>query len=167
MRHGQRQRRVLLHQQHGYTALGVDAHDDGKNLFHQFGRESERGLIEQDQLGLRNQRAANRQHLLLATREVTGQTLAALVQARKIGIDQIEVRFDTAAACQRVAGGDQVFFDRQVLKNAPAFHHMAQALTHQLLRLQRRGGLAVEADAATLQLAVFEHQQARDRFQRG
>ena len=64
--HGQRHGGVLLHQEHAGAALGIDAGDDAENVFGELGAEAERRLVEQDQFGLRNQRAANGQHLLLA-----------------------------------------------------------------------------------------------------
>jgi hypothetical protein len=63
-------------------------------------REAQRGLVEQDQPGAGDQRAADRQHLLLAARQVAGEAVAALVQAREVFIDEVEVGL-LAAPCAR------------------------------------------------------------------
>ena len=52
VRHGQGHGGVLLDQQHRGAALGIDAGDDGEDVFGQLGREAQRGLVEQDELGL-------------------------------------------------------------------------------------------------------------------
>ncbi|MNT05401.1 hypothetical protein D3C72_1400200 [compost metagenome] len=149
VRHGQRDRGVLLHQQHGGAAFGVDAGDDAEDVLGQLGREAERGFVQQNQFRLCDQRAANGQHLLFAARQVAGQALAPLMQARKVGVDQVKVRLgDLRAARKCIGGRHQVFFHRQVFKHAAAFHHMAQSLAHQLLGRNTGGAGAVEAHGA-------------------
>ena len=98
MRHGQGHGGVLLDQQHRGAALGIDAGDDGEDVFGQLGREAQRGLIQQHQRGPGDQGAANGQHLLLAARQVAGQPPAPLVQAREVFIDQVEIGLARAGA---------------------------------------------------------------------
>ena len=57
-------------------------------------REAERRLVEQQQLGLRHQRAADREHLLLAAGQRPALLLLALLQAREERVDAVEVLAD-------------------------------------------------------------------------
>src|SRR5207237_390766 len=84
LRDGERHVGVLLHQQHGGLLLLVDLRDDAEDLLHQQRREPERRLVEEDQPRSRHQRAADRQHLLLAAGEVTGDLPAPLAQPREV-----------------------------------------------------------------------------------
>src|SRR5215472_1759788 len=64
----ERHARVLLDQKHGQLPLFAQPADDAENLLDQQRRQAERGLVEQDHLGLGHQCPANHQHLLLAAR---------------------------------------------------------------------------------------------------
>src|SRR4051812_46599940 len=77
----QRQIGVLLHQQDADAALGADPPHDAEDLLHDQRREAEARLVQQQQLGPQQQRAGDRQHLLLAARERAGLLLPALLQA--------------------------------------------------------------------------------------
>src|SRR3954453_15938370 len=78
---GDRQRhvRVLLHDQHGDPRL-VDLLDDLEAPLDEDRREPHRRLVHEQKLRLRHQRAAHRDHLLLAARESPGQLAPPLVQ---------------------------------------------------------------------------------------
>ncbi|CUI47771.1 Uncharacterised protein [Achromobacter xylosoxidans] len=166
MRHRQRHRGVLLDQQHRHALLAVDARDDGKNGFHQHRRQPQRRLVQQHQLGLRDQRPPDRQHLLLTAGKIARQAAAAFVQPRKISVHQVEIGLGAGPAAERVGRGHQVLLDRQILEHAPSFHHMRQPGAHQVLRPRPRGVAAVEQDAPARQLAILQVEQARHRLQR-
>src|ERR1700736_6249143 len=71
--------RVLLDQEHRYLLLLVDLADHLEDLLDDERRQPQRGLVEQQQARPAHQRAADRQHLLLAPRErAAALALAAL-----------------------------------------------------------------------------------------
>src|SRR6266851_4855691 len=69
--------RVLLDQEHRDLLLLVDLADHFEDLLDDERREAERGLVEQQEARPTHQRAADRQHLLLAA----GERAAALALA--------------------------------------------------------------------------------------
>ena len=88
------------------------------------------------------------------------------MQPRKVVVDHGRVGLPPAAL-ERVAGGDQVFLDREVLEHMAAFAHMGDAAPRQQVRWHLVDGLAQVADRAGAQLADLQRQQAGDRLQRG
>ncbi|CFM03699.1 Uncharacterised protein [Bordetella pertussis] len=167
VRHRQRDRGVLLHQQHRDALLGIDARDDRENALDQHGRQAQRRLVQQHQAGLGDQRPAYRQHLLLAARQIARQPAAPLVQPREVAIHQIEIGARAGAPAQRVGGRHQVLLHGQVLEHPPPFHHVRQPRAHQRLRRAPGRVAALEADGAADQRAILQLQQARHRLQRG
>ena len=164
---GKRHRGVLFDQKHRNSLLPADARDDGEDFFHQFWRQSERRLIQQHQFRLRDQRAADGQHLLLAAGEIAGAAGAPLEQPGEIGIDKIERRLRSAAAGHCVGRSSQIFFNRQILKNPSPFHHMEESAPHQLMRSETRYGIALEQDFTCCDLAIFQFEQIGNGLQRG
>ena len=75
--HAQHLLHVLLDDQHG-EAAGADALDQLEHLLDDDRREAGGRLVEQQQLRLGHQRAADRAHLLLAARHGAGHLVAAL-----------------------------------------------------------------------------------------
>src|SRR5258705_7408712 len=73
---------VLLDDQHGQTA-GPDAIDQLEHLLDQNRRQPGGRLVEQEQLRLGHQRAADRAHLLLAARHAAGELMASLTHPRE------------------------------------------------------------------------------------
>ena len=57
---------VLLDDQHGQAVLSVQGADGVENLARDQGRQAERRLVQHQQARAAHQRAADRQHLLLA-----------------------------------------------------------------------------------------------------
>ena len=127
LRHRQRHDGVLLDQQHGQLLLRNQPLHDAEDLLDQHRRQAERGLVEQHDLGLRHQRAADRQHLLLAAGEVARELVAPLLEQRKVGIDALDAARDLARLALHVAAGDQVLLGGQVLEHAPALEHLGDA----------------------------------------
>ncbi|MNS99259.1 hypothetical protein D3C72_1336570 [compost metagenome] len=89
------------------------------------------------------------------------------MQTRKVAVDQVKIGRRIFAAGERIGGGHQVFFDREVFKHTATFHNVAQAVAHQLLWCQGCRGLAVEVNAAAFDHTVFQRQQARNGLERG
>ena len=92
---------VLLDEQDGDAALAVDAADDVEDLLHQLRRQAERRLVEQHQPRPRHQRAADRQHLLLAARQRAGALVGALLQHREVA-EHASRSWRTPSASRRV-----------------------------------------------------------------
>src|SRR5438105_7760280 len=67
---------VLLDQQDG-RALAVDITNDVEDLVNENGRQSERGLVEEQHLWLGHQPAGDRQNLMLASREGAAELVMA------------------------------------------------------------------------------------------
>ena len=74
---------VLFHEQDGQALLTVDFDNFLENRFNQERGEAEGRLVEHQELGLRHERAANGQHLLLAAAQGAGNLLFAFLQAWK------------------------------------------------------------------------------------
>ena len=67
---GQRLIGILLDEQDG-GATRPDVVNDAENLLHQFGRQPQRGLVEENEPGSCHQRPTDGQHLLLPTAQGT------------------------------------------------------------------------------------------------
>src|SRR5262249_42343659 len=80
---GHRPPPILLHPPHRPLPLAGDRLHDRPQLPHDQGRQPERWLVEHQQGRARHQRAADREHLLLAAAERAGELAPALAQARE------------------------------------------------------------------------------------
>ena len=120
----------------------VDLLDDLGDLVDDLRREPQRRLVEQQQLRAGHQRAADRDHLLLAAGEQPGGLGAPLAQAREQVEHGLELAPALRAAGQRHAARAQVLLDRQPREDAPALGHLDDARAHDLggRRARRRGG---------------------------
>src|SRR5690349_7274447 len=74
--------RVLLDQEHG-GAGAIDLDDGPEDVAHEQRCDAERGLVQQQHARPAHQRAAHRQHLLLAARERARELLSALPEPRE------------------------------------------------------------------------------------
>ena len=81
-------------------------------------------LVHDQQPGLEQQGAADRQHLLLAARELAAAILLALGQARKELIDARDGPRPSAARALRQA---QMLVDRERGPDPPSLRHVADA----------------------------------------
>ena len=115
--------------------------------------------------GPRHQRAADRQHLLLAAGEIAGEP-GALLQAREIVEDHVDVGIDLAVAAGEGAE-PQILQRGHVGDDAAALHHLEDAAADDLVGIDAVDALAVEQDLAAGDLAVLGLEQAGDRLQRG
>ena len=87
--HRRSEAEVLFHQQDGEALLAK--HADGiADLLHDDGRQALGRLVEQQQLGARAQDAGDRQHLLLAARQLGALAGAALLQVGKQSVDLVD-----------------------------------------------------------------------------
>ena len=65
--------------------------DDVEDLLDEDRRQAHRRLVEEEDLGLGHQRAADREHLLLAARQRPGLLRLAFLEAREQAVDPLEV----------------------------------------------------------------------------
>src|ERR1700716_693295 len=80
--HGFGEIEVLLHQQETDTFVS-QSHDQASEFLHHQRREALRRLVEQDHAGVSDQRAGNREHLLLAAGELGSLAAPALGERGK------------------------------------------------------------------------------------
>src|SRR5437588_2246539 len=107
MRDREREVRILLDEEEGRFLLPIDPSDDGEDLLHEQRREPERRLVEQDQFRPRHQRAADGEHLLLPSREISGQPPAEIAQPGKI----VEAHLPIALQLRAVVPGEPAHGD--------------------------------------------------------
>src|SRR5438132_1691258 len=87
----ERMKGVLLDQEDRDPVARVEVAHDGKNLLRDQRRETERGLVEQQETRPSHERARDREHLLLAARERASALVAPFGEPRKEREDAIEV----------------------------------------------------------------------------
>src|SRR5690606_34033997 len=163
----QRRLGVLLDEQHAGAPLAVDLADDLEDLLDEERREPEGGLVEHDQPGLGHQGARDREHLLLAPREVAGLRAPAFREAREVGVGLVAQFAEAALRTAAGVGGEQVVVRREVLEDAPALEHVHEAHADPVRRAQRDDVLAGEVDLAASHGPALGRQQPADRLERG
>src|SRR6266511_2361682 len=129
--------------------LRVDLADDLEDPLDEDRREPHRRLVQQEELRVGHQRAADRHHLLLAARERPGALGLPLGQAREELVDAVEVLADGLPV---VAVGALERPHQQVLEHAhprkepTAFRRLRDAALDDVVRRVGRDVLALEAD---------------------
>ena len=161
VRHTQRLIRVLLDHQHR-RALAPDVGDDRERLLDERGRETQRRLVEENESRAGHERAADREHLLLAAREGARGLTPPLGEDRKVGAHALEVTHDLRAVSSHVRPHREVLFDREVRKDASPLRTVGDA------GLEHIGGLEA-ADHAVLEKDAprGRAEEAGDRAERG
>ena len=157
---GKRRLRVLLHEQDG-RARGVQLADDVEDLLDQNGREAHGRLVEHEKLGLAHERAAHREHLLLAAGECAGDLTAALLQTREALVNVRDTRLDGGIGL-RVRAHLQILLHGHLLEDVASLGDLRQTVLNDLVRRDALEVMALKEDAAHLGV-----QQAGDRVQNG
>src|SRR6266581_3561476 len=85
--------RVLLDEERRH-ALGPELTDHLEEVLHDEGRETGGRFVEQDEVRLRHQRAADREHLLLTAAERNRELSRALGEPREQRVDALQPRGD-------------------------------------------------------------------------
>ncbi len=116
---------VLLDQQ-DRQPFGIQPADQREHLLDQQGGEAERRLVEDQELGLAHQAAADRQHLLLAAGQGSCRLRPALLEAREDRDDMVEVLLPRGAAAA-IAAELEIVAHREIGEDAAAFRHLDQA----------------------------------------
>lgn len=138
---------VLFHQE-DRGAVGVDALDDLEDLLDDDGREAQRGLVQQEQLGPGHEGAADGQHLLFATGQGAAGLLAALGQDGEEVEHIVHVFLDALHVVAQEGAQVEVLAHAQVGEDEAAFGHLRDAQADDLVRGQLVDGLAVPEDLA-------------------
>ena len=125
---------VLLHQEDGGPLL-VDALNHPEDLPHQQRGQAHGRLIQQQELRPAHQGPAHRQHLLLAAGQGVAPLAAPLLEAREEGEDLLQVALNVTIPAH-VGRQAQIFQDRQVAEDAPAFRDQGHAPLHPQVRRQ-------------------------------
>src|SRR5229473_7243030 len=144
----EREAGVLLDEQDSDVVGLVDGANDLEDGAHYNRREAKRRFIEQHQARLHQQRPADRKHLLLSAGERACGELAALAQHRKIFEHAVVILSNASPILARVLTQSQVFVDRQLGQDAPAFGDVRDAAPDDVL-----GGLMPERMAGEAYLA--------------
>src|SRR5262249_17303141 len=134
--------------------LAADAHQ----LLHDQRREALEGLVQQDDLGVADQRPRDGEHLLLAAREVRAAAAAPRLQAREHAVDALERPPGPGGE----AGEHQVLLDVEAAEDAPLLVHQLYARARDVVTLA-----AGELDAVQLDRARARRHHAHQALQRG
>src|SRR6266576_1278305 len=153
--------RVLLDQQ-DRGALRVDLADDREDRLDEDRRQTERGLVQQQHLRSRHQRAAHRKHLLLAAGEGARDLVPALLQPRKKREHALHIGRYAGFVVARVGTHDQVVENAHPREQSPALGRLPDPELD-----DSRGPCAGDVLAVERDLPRVRMHQARDGAQRG
>src|SRR3546814_5992024 len=92
--------------------------------------QSERWLVEEQDLRLGHQRPPDGHHLLLAAREVAGGVAAAALQHREEVHHAVVGLVDPLLVPPGEGAGAEVLVDGELGEDPPALHHLGQAGAH-------------------------------------
>src|SRR5262245_53406185 len=136
--------RVLLDQQYRETFFLQGADRFPKTL-NDNRREPFRRLVHDQAIGIRHQRAPDRQHLLLAARQGLRTLVPALMQAREQFVDALQAPTVTIRAALR---HKEILLNTQRREHPPPLRDETHAAAHCLKRWRMSDLVALEHDAA-------------------
>src|SRR5579859_5431425 len=123
----QRLLEILLGHQHGERVALLHFGDGLDGAADQDRSEADRRLVDQEDLRRQHQRAAERQHLLLAARHAAGELAAALGKPRKGLEADLEVALELAARGPAEGAEQKVLLDGEPRKQPAALGHERNA----------------------------------------
>src|SRR2546428_623634 len=144
----ERRRDVLLDEQDAHALLAVDGAHDAEDLAGDERRESERGLVEEEQARPQHERAPDREHLLLAPGEAPGGLTPSLAQHRKIVVAPGEVPRRRARRAPRIGAEPEIFLHGELHERPAPLRHVRDSQADDVLGRPARDTRAVEADLA-------------------
>ena len=127
---------VLLHDQHR-QAGGADAADQFEHLLDDDGGQAGGGFIEQQQLGVGHQGAADGAHLLFAARHGAGELVAAFFHPGKQVVDEVQPLGELLPRGGNEGAHAQIVLHRHARKQPAVFRCVGDA---ELDDAMRRGG---------------------------
>ncbi len=133
---------VLLHQDRRHAFVADDAPERRQQFLDQDRGEPFERLVEQDDARIEDQRAADRQHLLLAAGELVAEVAAALGEARK---ELVDARNSPAAGLRHRG---EVFLDRERLEDVALLRHPANPGMRPLVGAHPGDVAAVDTDVS-------------------
>src|SRR3954447_26587725 len=139
--------RVLLDEE-DRRALLVDLHDDLEDPLDEDRRETHRWLVEEEQLRPGHERAAHRDHLLLAAGERPRALRAPLEQPREELVDALEVLLDAGAVGALERAHLEVLEHAHAREEAPSLRRLRDSQLDDLVRGVADDRAALEADVA-------------------
>ena len=134
--------RVLLDQNRRQAFLADDLAQRRQQFLDDDRREPFERLVEQHDARIEDQRAGDRQHLLLAAGELVAEIAAALGQPREQRVDLVE------RPRSRPRDRGHVLLDRERPEDVALLRHPADAGMRALVRAQPGDVAAVEPDGA-------------------
>ena len=136
---------ILLDEQHADAGL---AHlgERLEKFVGEHRRQAERRLVEEQDLGRRHHRPADRHHLLLAAAHRPRLLAEALLESREKVNDEFEVSLLGVAGAAGVGAEHEVLAHGQLAEDAAALGHQRDAGLDDLMRRQRRQFAAAEGD---------------------
>src|SRR4029078_5981099 len=117
------------------------------------------GLVEKKQRGLAHERAADRDHLLLAGGKRADDRRRALLQEREEAIHALEVFANAGIVAPQVGAEHQILQHRELGEQAPPFGAVADAEADDVVLRTALQRTAAELERAARRLG------ARDRLQ--
>src|SRR5579872_6879305 len=140
-----RQLGALLDEQDGDATL-PDLAERGEETLDDRRREPERRLVEEQHIGLRDERACDRELLLLAARERPGAAARELLHDGEKALDPGDVGGEPGAVAPPREPEPQVLLDAQRRVDVPAFRYERDAFARDLLRPPAADRAAVVTD---------------------
>jgi hypothetical protein len=132
---------VLLDQQHGDLALGRERLQHRLDLLHDDWGQTLGGLVHDEELRVEQERAGDREHLLLAARELGAAIGLALGEPGERLVNALDRPRPPAP------GEPQMLVDRERRPHPPSLRHVADPLGGDGIRGQPEDLLARELDA--------------------
>src|SRR6516165_7362153 len=116
---------VLLGHQHGELMAFLELLDLFDRALDEDRCETDRRLVDQQDLGGRHQRARQSEHLLLAAAQTAGELAPPFPERREGRVGRVEVAGDLDARQWSKSAEEQVLLDRELGEEAAAFGHQA------------------------------------------
>src|SRR5712692_11362965 len=140
--------RVLLDDEHRQAIVGIELFDDAEDLLDDRRREPERRLVQHQQARPADERAGEREHLLLSAAERAGLLVTAALQPREVPEDPRSFVPQRAPLAANVGPHAQVLPDAELREQATPFGNVRDAGARDRVRLAARDLLALEDDLA-------------------
>ena len=142
------ERGVLLNDEEAHALVAIDPAKRAKDFRHHQRGQAERRLVEHQETRAHEQRARDRQHLLLAARQRTRLLAAPFGEPRKEAEHAIEIRPEVLPIGAHMSPEAEILLDREIDKRAAPVRHVRDSKTRDVLRRQRADRAAAKPDVA-------------------
>src|SRR6266545_5953313 len=160
-RHRQRATRVLLDHQDRHAGR-VDLANLLEDRLHRKGRQAGRGLVEQEQIRLGDERTRHREHLPLAAGQRPRPLAPALPEAREEIEHLRQAQLRVGPECRRAEL--EVLLDAERREHVLALSDVADALRDDAVRLRPRDLLSVQQHGACTRREQADHRSDQRRL---